>query len=32
MYVVLYGEFKNEKKKDKNSFDLLERAFEPQIF
>ena len=29
---VLYGGFENEKKKDKNNFDLLEQGFEPQIF
>ena len=31
-YAVLYGEFENEKKKNKKKFDLLERGFEPQIF
>jgi hypothetical protein len=31
-YTVLYGEFENEKKKDKKKFDLQERGFEPQIF
>ena len=27
-----YGEFENEKKKDKNFFDLPEQGFKPQIF
>ena len=31
-YAVLYGEFENEKKKDKKFFDLPEQGFEPQIF
>ena len=29
---IFYGEFKNEKKKGQNNFDLPEREFEPQIF
>ena len=32
IHSVLYGGFENEKKKDKNNFDLLEQGFEPQIF
>ena len=28
----MYGEFKNEKEKDKKMFDFPERGFEPQIF
>ena len=31
-YAVLYGEFENEKKKDKIYFDLPDRGLEPQIF
>ena len=31
-YAVLYGEFENEKKKDRKFFDNAERGFEPQSF
>ena len=32
LHGVLYGEFENEKKKNKFFFDLPELGFEPQIF
>ena len=31
-YLLMCEEFGNEKKKEQNFFDLLERGFEPQIF